>query len=141
MKARPLEFSRVDPADIGSVWAEIGPQVALALRRAGEDSQEVRDACAAGEAYLFLIESGFFVIKQIVEDDALKLFIWVASARGLHNIERYLPLIDRMAQTVGAVALQTLSARRGMGRALKGWRTVRRIGRCTQYEREVGYGG
>ncbi len=121
--ATPVQalFSHIDQDRIDEVWASIAP--GLESIGAGPGFVDtVRRDCISGISHLFVVDTGFFVVRPVFDDDHNRLELLVVAAvthtpkRG--NVARYQPLIEALARKIGAKAVVTRSNRAGMARLL-----------------------
>ncbi len=129
----PRPFLRVEPEDVDLLWPRLkADAVAVMGERA---SETMRAACAGGEAHLFQIEGGFFVVQPIDEewDDEKQLCVYFGTGSEHGSLEAYMPLIERIAKQAGCTAICLRSKHKGMGRLLGSeWAAT-----WTQYRKEI----
>jgi hypothetical protein len=87
----------------------------------GSFPEEIYHSCMNGESYLVLVENGFLVVREDLDDRGEKeLFIWSAySFSGCSAIKDNLQDIKDLAMSVDAKKIAFCSVRSGWERVLK----------------------
>lgn len=119
-------MSKVTPVRAHEI-AQIAPLIKRGLQvvreKTGETwtDDEVFDRLASGRAFLFLVQTGFFILVPHYYEGQPAVLIWIGYGTGRNQIRTYIPEIESLAREIGATAIIIQSPRPGYRRALQGW--------------------
>lgn len=125
------------PANIRdrAVWQRIRPHLEYVRDIRGGDwhPEDIWAACSRGDAFLFMADEGFVVLKPMRDDfsGVRFLLVWLAYGEGGDCIDRYQDDLIEIARQAGYSRLQFWRRPRGEVQA-KGWQK-----QYTIYELEI----
>ena len=118
-----------------AIWAKVRYALSYVKDIRGGDwmPEDVFAACSRGEAFLFMAEEGFVILKPMRNDftGAPFLLVWMAYGEGGDCIDKYQDDLIEIARQAGYLRLQFWRRPRGEVSA-KGWQK-----QYTIYELEI----
>ena len=124
--AAPAGVCALNRLDIDLVWEDFRALAEPAMAGEDDGADDIREACRAGEAWLFGDAEGYLVLQYQLRPAtrSMQLLVWVAVSRGARGcIGRQLPFVEELGRRLGASRVLFRTRRKGFDRIMPpGWR-------------------
>lgn len=86
----------------------------------------IRNACQNEQAFLFVKPDAGWVLKPLVENGVVGVFIWAAWSERRDGLTHYQPEIEHLARQIGGRWLRFCTKRKGFLKAgpVLGWKRI-----------------
>jgi hypothetical protein len=116
--------------ELSSVWPQVRKHLASAVDKFGErvTPEELYYLLRQGNASLYLDDKGCIVVQKLIEmNGTVTLFVLLTAGKLAEVWEDCVALLEKLAETIGAVRIRMASPSRGWERAMNGYWSVAHV--------------